>query len=63
LADKRNAEATTDFAREQIRDLAMTRNRLDRSRSWIRPERVRTALTFEVAAVLAEMLNEGAALH
>jgi hypothetical protein len=63
LSDKGHTQATTDLTSEQVRDLGVTRDRLDRSSSRIRPKRVRATLTFKVAAVLTEVLNEGTAFH
>jgi hypothetical protein len=63
FANLRNRQASTDFSREQIGDLSVARDRFRLARLRIAPQRVSAPFSFQVAAMQAEMAQEGFALH
>ncbi len=62
-ADLGYRQAATDFSRKNIGDLSMSWHCLNLAGIGIRPERVRTALAFEIAAVFAQMAKQRFSLH
>lgn len=62
-ADLGNAQPAADLAREDVHDLGMSRDGLDLAGRRVDPQRVRAAFALEDAAVQAEVLQQGAALH
>src|SRR5207253_3143199 len=63
LLDFRYREPTADLTRKGIRYLVVARHSLDSTRRRIRPQRVRPALTLQVASMAAKVSEKITSLH
>src|SRR5438552_11719947 len=58
-----NRKAAANLSSEVIGDFYVPRNRFDPACLRVNPERMRPALSLEIAAVLAQVREEAAAFH
>src|SRR5262245_43219619 len=56
-------EAPTDLAGEHVRDLGMSRHRLNRSGGGVDPQRMRPPLSFQMTAMSSQVAKQVAPLH
>ena len=63
LFDFWDREISADFLGEQIGNFRVARDGLNKPGPWVHPQRMRRTLSFQVAPILAEVLNECLAFH